>query len=121
LERARRDFVRDQDELEVEFLGAADASGKPRGLTWTMCEFQDGLRLARDRATGDLIGLVAATVSFAAVEGGGMEDVDAVGKLRAVTAVLTWRHGRWTTAGRAVFNLEPHEVLERYRDGLDPV
>jgi hypothetical protein len=23
--------------------------------------------------------------------------------------------------GRAVFNLEPREVLERYRDNLDPV
>jgi hypothetical protein len=121
LNRAQRDFDRDRDELQAEFLQAAGASGKPRGLTWTMCEFHDGLRLVRDRANGELVGLVGATVSFAAIEGGGMEDVDAVGNLRAATAVLTWHHGRWTTAGRAVFNLEPHEVLERYRDSLDPV
>jgi hypothetical protein len=41
--------------------------------------------------------------------------------LRAATAVLSWKHGQWTTQGRAVFNLEPREVLERYGDSLDPI
>ena len=61
------------------------------------------------------------TISFEAIEGGGMEEVEAVGNLRAATAVFTWKNGQWTTQGRAVFNLEPREVLERYRDSLDPL
>src|SRR5262245_53787207 len=120
-ERVLRDFVRDRDEIQADFLRAAAASGKPRGLTWKQCEFRDGLTLAHDRATHEIIGLVGATISFAAIEGGDMEDVEAVGNLRAATAVLTWKNGRWTTQGRAVFNLEPREVLDRYNDSLDPL
>jgi hypothetical protein len=121
VERVLRDYVRDRDEIQAEFLQAAAAGGKPRGLVWKQCDFQDGLTLARDRATGELVGLVGATISFEAVKGGDMEDVEAVGNLRAATAVLTWKQGQWTTQGRAVFNLEPREVLERYRDSLDPI
>ena len=50
-----------------------------------------------------------------------MEDVEAVGNLRAATAVLIWKKGQWTTEGRAVFNLEPREVLDRFKDSLDPL
>jgi hypothetical protein len=35
--------------------------------------------------------------------------------------VFNWNERGWSTQGRAVFNLEPHEVLERYRDSLDPI
>jgi hypothetical protein len=121
VERVLRDYVRDRDEIQTTFLAAASASGKPRGLSWKQCVFQDGLTLARDRATGEIVGLVGATIGFEAVEGGGMEEVEAVGNLRAATAVLTWHHGQWTSQGRAVFNLEPREVLERYRDNLIPI
>jgi hypothetical protein len=121
VERVLRDYVRDRDEIQAAFLEAAGRSGKPRGLVWKQCDFQDGLTLARDRATGEFVGLVGTTISFEAIKGGDMEDVEAVGNLRAATAVLNWKHGQWTTQGRAVFNLEPREVLERYRDSLDPI
>jgi hypothetical protein len=77
--------------------------------------------LARDRVNGEFVGLVGVTIGFEAIEGGGMEDVEAVGNLRAATAVFTHNWREWTTQGRAVFNLEPREVLERYRDSLDGV
>jgi hypothetical protein len=121
VERVLRDFVRDRDDIRAEFLKAAAASGKPRGLAWKQCDFQDGVTLAHDRATHEIIGLVPVTISFEAIEGGGMEEVEAVGNLRAATAVLTWNKGQWTTQGRAVFNLEPREVLARYSDSLDPL
>ena len=77
--------------------------------------------MGRDRANGELVGLVGVTIGFEAIEGGGMEDVEAVGNLRAATAVFA-HHGRdWGTQGRVIFNLEPREVLERYRDSLDAV
>ena len=121
IERALRQFERERPELEKAFFQKAAATGKPRGLAWKECGFQPGLLLARDRANGELVALVAVTISFEAVEGGGMEDVEAVGNLRAATAVFHWNGRQWTTQGRAVFNLEPREVLERYRDSLDQV
>jgi hypothetical protein len=121
IERARREFGRNRGALESEFFRAAAASGKPRGLAWKSCAFQDAVLLARDRANGELVGLVGVTIGFEAVEGGGMEDVEAVGNLRAATAVFTHNGREWATSGRAVFNLEPREVLERFGKNLDPI
>ncbi len=120
-ERAAADFVRDTPKLQEDFRAAANVSGKPRGLRWKSCDFQGPLLLARDRVNGKLVGLIGATVSFEAIEGGGMEEVEAVGNLRAVTAIFTWSGFDWTTAGRPVFNLEPPQVLEQYRESLAPI
>jgi hypothetical protein len=119
--RAREQFAVEHDRLQSAFLSAAAATGKPRGLAWNECLLNDGVLLARDRATNELLGFAAATISFSAIEGGGMEDVEAVGNLRAATAVFHWDGQRWTTRGRTIFNLEPAEVLERYRESLEPI
>jgi hypothetical protein len=119
--RATNDFVRNSATLAGDFCAAANVTGKPRGLKWRECSFQSGMVLARDRANGEWLGLVPVTVSFEAISGGGMEEVEAVGNLRAATAVLTWTGREWTTAGRAIFNLEPREVLERYKESLEPI
>jgi hypothetical protein len=117
---ARAAFDKQRDACRQQFLAAASATGKPRGLAWKQIDFQDKILLARDRAIGQLVALVGVTISFSAIEGGGMEDVEAVGNLRAATAVFNWNGRRWATDGRAVFNLEPREVLDRYKDSLDP-
>ena len=119
--RALKQFVKNRQALESEFVRAAEASGKPRGLAWKECGFQPEFLLARDRANGHFVALVGVTISFEAIEGGGMEDVEAVGNLRAATAVFDWNGREWTTQGRAIFNLEPREVLDRYRDSLDRI
>lgn len=119
VEKALRQFEQNRERLESEFFEAAAASGKPRGLTWKQCAFQPGVVMARDRANGDIVGLVGVTVSFDAVEGGAMEDVEAVGNLRAATAVFTHDRRKWATQGRVVFNLEPREVITRYKSSLD--
>jgi hypothetical protein len=121
VKRARRQFASHRAELEAEFFRAAAATGKPRGLAWKSCAFQKEMTLARDRANGELVALVGVTIGFEAIEGGGMEDVEAVGNLRAATAIFTHPGRAWTTNGRAAFNLEPHEVLVRFRDNLDPL
>ncbi|HMP05593.1 MAG TPA: hypothetical protein PJ982_04520 [Lacipirellulaceae bacterium] len=107
--------------LQERFLSAAAATGKPRGLRWTSCRLEGPTTMAIDRANGQLHALVAATVTFEAVAGGGMEDVEAVGNVRAATAVFVHRQGQWTTDGRAVFNLDPAGVLQHYGASLDPV
>jgi len=115
---ATAEFARRRPTLQEDFRAAANVSGKPRGLRWKSCDFQDQLTLARDRANGQLIGLAGATIAFEAVAGGGMEQVEAVDNLRAATAILTWSGHEWTTTGKAAFNLEPQEVLQRYRESL---
>jgi len=107
-----------QNALGQEFLAAAAASGKPRGLRWKTCHLHDKLLFACDRTTEELHALVGVTVSFEAIQGGDMEDVEAVGNLRYATAIFTFRQGRWTTDGRVAFNLEPAQTLERYRESL---
>ena len=121
MERALQQFVRNQEKLEAAFFKAAAASGKPRGLEWTECAFQQGVVMARDRANGQLVGLRGVTIGFKAIEGGGMEEVEAVGNLRAATALFTHDGREWTTQGRVIFNLEPREVLERYKSSLDAI
>ena len=116
--QVEREFAQNKKQLESKFFEDASRSGKPRGLAWKQCAFQDQLLTARDRANGEIVGLIGVTIGFEAIKGGGMEDVEAVGNLRAATAVFTHNGRAWTTQGKAIFNLEPREVLERYRDSL---
>jgi len=120
-EAARREFLAHRAEYEQQFFAAASASGKPRGLRWKECRFHEGAQFARDRATGEQVALVGVTISFEAIQGGDMEDVEAVGNLRCATAIFTHDGQEWTTTGRAVFNLEPPEVLSHYAENLEPV
>lgn len=108
--------------LSERFRAAAQANGKPRGLTWVRCELsQEPPLLAIDTATGELVALSGVTIAFEATPDGGMEEVEAVGDLRDATAVFVWREGRWGTDGRAVFNLPPEATLKRYADSLLPL
>lgn len=117
---AMRGFAALRPELAPAFLAAAGATGMPRGLRWKACELGQDVQFATDRTTGELFALALATVSFEAISGGDMEEVEAVGNLRTVTAVFVYRDGGWTTDGRAVFNLEPAETLARYGESLQP-
>ena len=78
LARIQRDFHRQREQLEAKFIDRAAATGKPRGLIWTNVAFDDDVIYVRDRRNQSLKALVAIEVSFEAVEGGGMEDVEAV-------------------------------------------
>lgn len=118
---ATLEFADSREQLQAEFLEAAGATGKPRGLRWKQCDLHNDELFAVDRATDELYALVGTTVSFEAIPGGGMEDVEAVSSLRAATAVFFHRDGRWTTDGRVVFNHEPPQALERYEESLQPL
>jgi hypothetical protein len=120
-ERARKEFHLQRERLEAKFFQLAAASGKPRGLRWTSCEFDDDVSYARDRRSHALCSFVGVTIAFEAIEGGLMEDVEAVGNLRAATAMFRWQAGRWQTEGRAIFNLNPAEAIAYYRDDLELV
>lgn len=121
LQSARKEFFLRREWLEAEFLKLAGVRGIPRGLRWVDCDFDNEVQFAKDRTSGQLRALVAATIRFEAIEGGDMEDVEAVANLRAATAVFYLESGKWTTNGRALFNLNPTEAIEHYRHELEMV
>lgn len=118
---AMQDFTENRSLLAAEFFHAAATSGKPRGLRWQACDISGPPLFAFDAQANDLYALVAVTVSFEAIAGGGMEEVDAVGNLRSATAVFVHRGEQWSTEGRVVFNLEPHEAVKHFQATLQPV
>jgi hypothetical protein len=119
LARARQSFHRERERLEARFFTLATQSGKPRGLEWVRCDFDDDVIYARHRHTGELSAFVGVTIGFEAIAGGGMEEVEAVGNARAATAVFRVERGRWATDGRALFNLTPAEAVAFYQDNLE--
>ena len=120
-ERVRKQFHQQRERLECKFLKLASESGKPRGLRWVDCDFDDDVTYARDKRSGELCAFVAVTISFEAIKGGLMEDVEAVGNLRAASAVFRSQRGAWQTDGRALFNLNPSEAVAFYQDNLELV
>ena len=117
-ESARLEFHQQRERLEARFFQLAASSGKPRGLRWTECDFDNDVTYARDKQSGELCAFVAVTIAFEAIEGGLMEGVEAVGNLRAASAVFRHQQGRWQTDGRAVFNLTPSEAIRHFQDNL---
>ncbi len=117
-QRARSGFRRQRERLEAVFFDKAANSGKPRGLRWTRCDFSDAVVFATRKSGGGLTAFVAVSVSFEAIEGGPMEDVEAVGNLRAATGVFYQQGNEWHTDGRVVFNLSPTEAVEHYSQEL---
>jgi hypothetical protein len=121
LAKARKDFHRQRERLEAKFFDLASSTGKPRGLRWSNCDFEDDVAYARDRRTGELSAFVCVTISFEAIAGGPMEHVEAVGNLRLATAVFRHVGGRWQTDGRALFNLNPTEAIAHYHEYFEIV
>jgi len=114
--RARESFTLERERLQTQFFQAAAASGKPRGLRWTKCDFDPTVELAFDRQSRQIVALVPVTIEFEAVEGGDMEGLPAVGNQRYASAVFFFERGQWRTAGRAVFNLHPAEALDHFKN-----
>jgi hypothetical protein len=119
--KAQRDFHRQREPLEAKFFDLAAISGKPRGLRWVDIEFDDDVIYARERRTRRLKALVAIEVRFEAVEGGGMEEVEAVSRVRAATAEFIHDGDRWMTQGRVYFNLAPSATVKYLAADLELV
>ena len=94
---------------------AAAATGKPRGLLWKDCQWENGVDFVRERKTGQIAALVGVTIRFEAVADGDMEGLPAVGNLRNASAVFFFERGQWHTVGKAVFNMNPDEALGHFQ------
>ena len=118
--RAIEQFRIERERLEARFFDLASVAGKPRGLRWLDCDWQSDVAFARDVRTGLLTAFVAVNIRFEAVEGGDMEDVAAVGTVRDASAVFHYNRGVWGTGGRALFNMNPRDAVDRLKGQFAP-
>ncbi|MFV1964613.1 MAG: hypothetical protein ACC628_04265 [Pirellulaceae bacterium] len=121
LENARVTFHLQREWLEARFLTLATRSGRPRGLCWADCEFDDAVAFARDRSTGHFRALVSVSIQFEPVERGDMEDIGAVADRKEATVVFRLDGPKWETDGRTLFNLNPAETIAHYQHELETV
>lgn len=122
--RAFQLFRGQREQLEAKFVDMASRLGKPRGLCWLECDWQAEVSCGRDRQTGMLTVFAAVNIRFEAIEGGDMEDVEAVeavGTVRDAAALFHFQRGQWGTGGRALFNLNPADALDRLADQYEAV
>jgi len=121
-ERACELFMLQRERIEAQFLPAAAATGKPRGLRWVECAFEPTVvEFARDRKRRQLVALAPVTIRFEALPGSDMEGLPAVGNLRNASAVFFFQSGRWLTNGKAVFNMNPAEAVEHFKQQYEPI
>lgn len=110
-----------REQLEARFFDLAASIGKPRGLRWVDCDWLSDVRFARDRESGLLTAFVAVNVRFEAIEGGDMEDVAAVSTIREAAAVFHYGATRWGTGGRALFNMNAADAVDRLAHQYDAI
>lgn len=120
-ETAIRNFRTQREQLEAKFFDIASRLGKPRDLRWLDCDWLDRVTFGREVESGLLTAFVAVEIRFEAVEGGDMEDVAAVSTVRDAAALFHYKDGCWGTGGRALFNMNPADALERLNDQYEPI
>lgn len=114
-------FRMQREQLEAQFFHRAGSLGKPRGLRWLECDWQDAVTFGRDVKTGIITAFVGVNIRFEAIEGSDMEGVEAVGAVRDAAALFHYQHGRWGTGGRALFNINPSDALVHYKGQIEPI
>jgi len=97
---AIRNFRTQREQLEAKFFDIASRLGKPRDLRWLDCDWLDRVTFGREVDSGLLTAFVAVEIRFEAVEGGDMEEVEAVGTVRDAAALFHYKDGSWGTGGR---------------------
>jgi len=120
-ERIRESFQLQHERLEAMFQEQALKNTSPRGLRWVSCPFTSDAVFTRMRTCRSLAALVGVTVTFEAIEGGDMEGLPAVPVPRSGSAVMFFRRGEWSTAGRVIFNLSPAEAVRLLPGEFEPI
>ena len=114
-------FRQKREILEAKFFELAQSVGKPRGLRWMDCEWLPEVTFARDKTSGLLTAFAGVNVRFEAIEGGDMEGVAAVDTIRDAVAVFHFQRGSWGTGGKALFNMNPQDALQKLSAQFEPV
>jgi len=121
LAEVRRDFHRQRERLEAKFVQLGSYPMKRDTPRWNDCDFEDDVAFARNRSTGELTALVGVTLAMEDLDDRSTKNGEAVGNLRAATAVFRFHRGHWETEGRAIFNLTPVEAIRFYHRDLEMI
>mgnify|MGYP001159843474 FL=1 len=114
-------FRMQREQLEAKFFDLARGRGIPRDLRWVECDWLPEVTWGRAIEDGMLTAFVGVNIRFEAIEGGDMEDVEAVGLVRDAAAIFHFQDGRWGTGGRAMFNMDPVDAIDRLSGQYEPV
>ncbi len=110
-------FRRFERDLHRDFFALASNSGKPRGLRWVSCDWTGEIQVVADEEQRLITAYASVNLGFEAIEGGEMEDVEAVSSIRDGSAVFHFQDGRWGSAGRVVFNMNPQQAAAQMTPG----
>jgi len=101
--------------LQEAYFKICSESGRPRGLRWINCDFDAEVLFVIENHSLNLHALVPVVISFEAIEGGPMEDMEAVGNLRVGSALFVHTGENWATRGDVIYNLSPDEAFQHFR------
>ena len=108
------EFKQARKVLEKTFFKICSESGRPRGLRWKTCDFENTVLFVIEKHSLNLHALVPVVISFEAIEGGPMEEMEAVSNLRVGSALFVHTGKDWATRGDVIYNLSPVEAFQRY-------
>lgn len=111
--RAQELFLLQREYLEAKFFDRGALSEKPRDMRWKECEWHKGVEFVRDKRNGKLLAFVGVNITFEAAEHS-PANVPWEQTCMA-TAVFHFTGNKWQV-GRVLFNMDPHQVLDRYPD-----
>jgi hypothetical protein len=119
--KARREFHRQREWLEVRFIARAGSPSRPEEARWSNCEFDDAVSYVRHRSTGELSAFVAVTVALEGIGQTNSSMTDLMSNLQAGTAVFRFDKEHWVTDGRVILNLSPNEAIRVYQNDWEMV
>jgi len=108
------EFKQARKVLEKTFFKICSESGRPRGLRWKTCDFENTVLFVIEKHSLNLHAMVPVVISFEAIEGGPMEEMEAVSNLRVGSALFVHTGNDWATRGDVIYNLSPVEAFQRY-------
>ena len=118
---ARRYFRPQREHLEARFVQLLSGRSEMQDARWLDCDFDDDVSYVRNRITGELSAFVAVTIAAENAEDLSAGSGEAIGNLRAGTAVFRFDGAHWNTDGKTLFNLSPAEAVRCYQDDLEIV
>ncbi|MEL0095194.1 MAG: hypothetical protein VW875_05060 [Planctomycetaceae bacterium] len=108
------EFQDTRSTLQDSYFKICSQSGRPRGLRWKSCDFDSEVLFVIENHSLNLHALVPVVISFEAIEGGPMEDMEAVGNLRVGSALFVHTGEHWGTRGDIIYNLSPDEAFQHF-------
>ncbi len=108
------EFRAKQPALVAEWFRVAAACGKPKGLVWVSFE------PLGEPLFGPGWAVLPILLQFEPTPDGELADVPQAREPRQVVAMFAYTRRRWTTGGRAVFNLTAEQVAKRMNEPRPP-